>query len=215
MSLQRHSSLVAFMEHHALGELDTIRKEEPDIYELIAEDTLDNAPPREAPIAGGMTPRRRRGLLRLTRAFADEATQKATTALAVIDRRLQVCHRAKSIGGYVSAIGGAASALLTSLGFQKPVLAIATAVVSSIGGVLTVMATSLERTPDGQRMSAADYQQFANHRAELAEILRRLTADPVYPLTDDELTKLYDRCAQIATGIDRLIPIDRDRSGGA
>lgn len=131
---------------------------------------------------------------------------RVAALLAHIERRLRHCQGAKMLGGGVAVISGAVLALIPALGYDRAAVALWSARFSSAGGLLTLAASAFERSPNGLRLSDADYQALAGHRAELSGIERRLDADAALRMTDEEVIKLYNRTNEIADALARFCP---------
>jgi hypothetical protein len=206
MSLRPNANMLRFLERHVPADLAAIRKANPDDYELLHARAVFDANPVGVPTDSTLSPSKRKSVLQLTRRYAMEAAQSVVAALVQIDRRLRTCQRAKLAGGAVAAVAGAIVALLQGLHYTQQTVAVGTAALGSAGGLVTLLAGAFERTPDGLRLTAADYQLLVNHRAELVGIQRRVDADALFPLPDGELIKLYNRSNEIADDLSKLTP---------
>lgn len=206
-ALRSNANLLLFLERHAPRELDAIRHEDPDNYELLrAKGVFDAASHGAVPVDAVLTPHNRNSLLHLTATYAAKMAPRVAALLAHIERRLRHCQAAKMLGGVVAVISGAALALIPALGYDRATVALWSAGFSCAGGLLTLAASAFERSPNGLRLSAVDYQSLAGHRAELSGIERRLDADAAFRMIDGEVIKLYNRTNEIADALARLNP---------
>lgn len=206
MSLRPNANLLRFLERHVPQDLAAIRKADPDDYELLHSRVVLDGNPLGVTASTTLPQAKRASVLELTRRYATEAAQNVARALVLIDRRLRFCQRAKLAGGAVAAVAGAVVAAMQGLDYNEQTVAVGTAALGSAGGLVTLLAGAFERTPDGLRLTATDYQLLVNHRAELIAIQRRVDADALFSLQDAELIKLYNRCNEIADDLSKLAP---------
>jgi hypothetical protein len=206
MDLRANANLLKFLGRHAPLELDSIRKDDTENYELLRAKAVFDGSGGGISADVALTPVTRASVLRLIRTYTAEATPDVTRLLSAIERRLRQCHGAKMLGGAIAAVSGAALALIPSLGYDRGTVALWSAGFSCAGGLLTLAAGAFERSPNGLRLTAGDYQSLVNHRAELMSIERRMVADEAFPMGDAELVKLYNRSTEIADDIAKLAP---------
>lgn len=206
-ALRSNANLLLFLQRHAGRELDAIRKEDPDNYELLCVKGVFDATSHGAvPVDAVLTPHNRSSLLRLTATYSANMTPRVAALLAHIERRLRHCQTAKMLGGGVAVISGATLALIPAIGYDRATAALWSAGFSCAGGLVTLAASAFERTPNGLRLSAVEYQALAGHRAELSGIERRLEADLAFRMSDGEVIKLYNRTNEIADALAQLNP---------
>lgn len=206
MSLSPNANLLHFLEKRAPDELQAIRRNDPENYELLQSRVVLDARGIDVKETGPLSPTQRESALRLIQSYTKTAIPAVSQLLSAIDKRLRRCHAVKLLGGAVAVVSGVALALLPSIGYDRATVAIWSAGFSCAGGLLTLLAGMLERSPNGQRMTVGDYQLLVNNRAELKGIERRLGADEVFTLSDAELVKLHNRSAEIADEIAKMEP---------
>lgn len=207
MQLRPNANLLKFLERSAPAELESIRRRDPENYGLLRARAVFDADRRGAmPSDTALTPVTRASVIKLIETYTARATPEVSSMLAAIDRRLRLCQRAKMLGGAVAAISGAALALIPELGYDRATVSMWSAGFSCAGGLLTLLAGAFERSPNGLRHTAGDYQLLVNHRAELMGIERRIEANEAFPAADGELVKLYNRTTEIADDIAKFPP---------
>jgi len=206
MTLSANANLLHFLERRAPVELQAIRRDDPDNYELQHASVMLDAGHTDINEGTVLEPTQRTTALRLIQTYAHTAIPAISKLVSAIDKRLQNCQRLKTLGGAVAVIAGTAMVLLPSLGYHKDSVSIWSALFSCAGGLVTLFAGVLERSSNGQRLTVGDYQMLVNHRAELKGIQRRVEADAVFRLSDPELVKLHNRSAEIADDVAKLEP---------
>lgn len=208
MILQPNTTMIEFLEKHASDELEKLRRTIPEAFEFLHVSVQLNpelaARVPEAANNRTLTSAERTGALTLAGSYVKNAAPLMATLTAAIDRRMRNCNRAKLTGGVIAALAGVTLALLHGLKLSSDVASIASAAFSSVGGLLTVASGSFERTPNGARVSATDYEQLIKLRVELGEIQRGLDADAIFSMTDAEVIKIYERSVKVAGELERL-----------
>lgn len=206
MGMRTNANLLQFLERRAPVVLQSIRRDDPDNYQLQRAAVMLKAGSSEVRQIAALEPTQRLSALRLVQAYTEAAVPAISGLVSAIDQRLITCQRLKIVGGVVAVISGAAAVVLPSLGYAKESISIWSAMFSCVGGLLTLFAGVFERSPNGQRLSTGDYQMLVNHRAELRGIERRIAADAVFHISDQDLVKMHDRSAEIADEIAKLEP---------
>lgn len=125
--------------------------------------------------------------------------------IAAIKTRMTLVHRTKLIGGLIAATSGALTAFLASASAPDQTTALATALVATVGGLLTVVADYFERSPSGIRIaSAEEYGKLLDARSSLARISRQISQTVVAPLSLDDLHEKLAETNTVAEHILRL-----------
>lgn len=202
--------LISYLNKVDSGSLEALRKRHPSQrpqFELSG--VLDGAPPGtvQPDDAALVLPDPDR-LPALIDAL-DVGTSKTLTDLEQliprVIRRLTNCNRAKVAGGVTSAAAGVVAAWLTFRGAVASSVALATAVVAGIGGVCTLVAGQLERSPSGARVSlAADVEKLITLRASVQRMRRRLSRQALVPIDEDAAQKMLDQLEEVAECLSRL-----------
>jgi hypothetical protein len=113
-------------------------------------------------------------------------------AVTQVKRRIGSARKVRLLGGVVAAVAGTFSAVLAFLIKQKSwdgdLVLIAGSIVSAMGGVLTLLADHIEKSPSGTQLSIPkDLMELVEARVAIERFNRKVERRAAFPLTPDEL----------------------------
>lgn len=99
---------------------------------------------------------------------------------------------------------GVVTAGLHAASHAGALTALGTAFGSAMGGIITLSASSFERTPTGLRVSAKEFESLIELHAEVAGIERKVERHAVIPITDDAARKMLERVGEVEKELTRM-----------
>ena len=120
-------------------------------------------------------------------------------------RRISAYNWAKLSGGFVATASAAVTAALALLELGPKFMSVATALVAMLGGVATLVAGALERSPAGARTSLIqDVERMICMRAEVEQMQRELGRRHLFPVEESGIKQMLARLDQLAPDMLRL-----------
>lgn len=143
-------------------------------------------------------------MLDLAKAGVEAMRKRVDALLAHILNRMKLASRIKLAGAIVASASGLVTAFLAFAGQPKGYTELATAAFSFFGGLVTILADQVVRSPSGLLIaSTEEHGKILAMRLEVERMALRLAREAITPLTQDDLVKVLDRLDEQAVEIIR------------
>jgi hypothetical protein len=132
-------------------------------------------------------------MLQLARSGVAAMQQRLDHLLAHVLRRMTIASRIKLVGAVAAAAAGVVTGLLAYSDHTKPFAEFATGFFSFIGGMVTILADQVIRSPSGLMIaSTEEHAKILSMRLDVERMALRLARAVPAPVTREELSKILD-----------------------
>jgi hypothetical protein len=202
------ASLVGYIGKKDPSDLKALRVRHPAAVDVLSgREVFDG--PASMPTPPPKTAGAREGMVALAESAIGKLEPDLRTIADELRRRLALVAKVQFGGGAVAVAAGTIGALVALLAknfaWPKEAIALGTAIVASLGGLATLLAGHLERSPSGRKVNASEeLATLVGMRSAVERAKARVRRDQAMPIPEGELVQILDELDAISVKVVEL-----------